>query len=143
MVTIGLVFLLMFAVPSTSFAGPVDHKVVKVLDGKTVRIGSEDYRLVGFDTPETYRAKCSQERALGESAKKRVVEIVARGGLDLTEVPCSCPSDAIGTRRCNRGRLCAKLTAFGQDVGEMLRREGLSRVFLCGPHSCPRRRGWC
>jgi endonuclease YncB( thermonuclease family) len=59
---------------------------IRVVDGDTIRTKDFVYRLVGFDAPETYDAKCSQERALGERAAARLKMIVDRGNLDLTEV---------------------------------------------------------
>ena len=135
--------LVITAMALTSIAAPVGSKDVRVLDGDTLKTRDGDYRLVGFDTPETFRAKCLQERALGERAKARLAEIVARGGLDLTEVACSCPQRALGTADCNRGRRCGKLTARGEDVGVVLIREGLARPFHCSASSCPKRQGWC
>jgi micrococcal nuclease len=128
---------------STANASPIDPGQVVVIDGDTVRIGSETFRLVGFDTPETYRAQCPSERELGNRATFRLRQLVAGGGLDLERVACSCRVGTEGTPACNYGRSCGVLKARGQDVGLLLIAEGLAHVYVCGHTSCPPREPWC
>jgi micrococcal nuclease len=113
-----------------------------VLDGDTIRIGSETFRL-GFDTAETYRAQCSSEGELGNRATFRLRQLVAGGGLDLERITCSCPLGTERTQRCNYGRSCGVLKARGRDVGSRLIAEGLAHVYVCGRTSCPPREPWC
>ena len=102
------------------------------------------YRLVGFDAPEQgSRAKCSGEAALAERATSRLRSIVAAGGLDLARVACACRATTEGTPSCNYGRLCATLRTSGQDVADIMIREGLAHPLVCGPTRCPRREPWC
>lgn len=35
------------------------------------------------------------------------------------------------------------LKANGEDVGQILIREGLARPFVCGNYQCPKRQPWC
>jgi hypothetical protein len=42
---------------SIANASPVDRNNVEMLDGDTIRIAGETFRLVGFDAPETYQAR--------------------------------------------------------------------------------------
>jgi len=128
---------------SIASASPVDRNHVEVLDGDTIRIAGETFRLVGFDAPETYRAQCPSERELGNRATFRLRQLVADGGLDLQRVPCSCPTGTEGTPHCNYGRSCGVLRARGQDVGTLLIAEGLARLYVCGRTSCPARQAWC
>jgi micrococcal nuclease len=128
---------------SMANASPIDPGQVEVLDGDTIRIASETFRLVGFDTPETYRAQCPSERDLGSRATFRLRQLVAGGDLDLERIGCSCPTGTEGTFRCNYGRSCGTLRARGQDVGALLIAEGLARPYACGRTSCPRRNAWC
>ena len=116
---------------------------IQVVDGDTIRTKGSVYRLVGFDAPETYHAMCPEERALGQRAAARLKMIVGRGNLELTEVRCSCTPETEGTQRCNYGRRCGILKANGEDVGQILIREGLARHYVCGSHSCPKRKPWC
>jgi endonuclease YncB( thermonuclease family) len=124
-------------------ASPVDPGQVEVLDGDTIRVAGETFRLVGFDAPETYRARCASERELGSRATFRLRQLVADGGLDLESIACSCPTGTEGTPRCNYGRSCGILKARGQDVGALLIAEGLARAYVCGRTSCPTRKAWC
>lgn len=47
-----------------------------VVDGDTVKLDGKNYRLLGFDTPETYFAKCQAEYDAGIAAGKRLQEII-------------------------------------------------------------------
>ena len=49
--------LFILALTFAATASPVEPGQVEVIDGDTIRIGSETFRLIGFDTPETYRAQ--------------------------------------------------------------------------------------
>jgi hypothetical protein len=121
-------------VASIANSAPIEPGQIEVVDGDTIRVGSETFRLVGFDAPETYRAKCPSERELGNRATFRLRQLVAGGGLDparslanakgrrdqkptacpdeLPEIPRFCPSeDERGTRR-----LCSGVEASGQGL---------------------------
>jgi endonuclease YncB( thermonuclease family) len=41
---------------SPARAEPIAPALVEIVDGDTIRIQGETFRLVGFDTPETFRA---------------------------------------------------------------------------------------
>src|SRR5262249_26320414 len=77
----GFAFALAFAASvrdaSMVNASPLDPGQVEVVDGDTVRIAGETFRLVGFDAPETYRARCPSERELGNRATFRLRQLVA------------------------------------------------------------------
>jgi hypothetical protein len=60
------------------------QQLIDDLDGVT-GAGAPDYRRVGCDAPETVRAQCQSERALGEQATSRLRAIVAAGGISLNE----------------------------------------------------------
>jgi endonuclease YncB( thermonuclease family) len=109
---------------SIATAAPIAPGQIEVLDGDTIRAAGETFRLVGFDAPETYRAKCPSERELGNRATFRLRQLVAVGGLDLDRVACACRTGTEGTPRCNYGRSCGVLTARGKDVGAILIAEG-------------------
>jgi endonuclease YncB( thermonuclease family) len=130
-------------VASIANASPLDPGQVEVLDGDTIHVAGETFRLIGFDAPETYRARCASERELGNRATFRLRQLVAGGGLDLERIACSCPTGTEGTPRCNYGRSCGILRARGEDVGALLITEGLARTYVCGRTSCPTRKAWC
>ena len=73
--------LLAFCAIGFASAAPIELYRVYVKDGDTIVYGGDEYRLVGFDTPETgNRSKCNKERALGREATKRLRQIVKGGG---------------------------------------------------------------
>jgi endonuclease YncB( thermonuclease family) len=128
---------------SIANASPLNPGQIEVVDGDTIRVAGETFRLVGFDAPETYRAQCPSERELGNRSTTRLRQLVAGGGLDLERVACSCRPGTEGTPRCNYGRSCGVLRVRGQDVGALLIEEGLARAYVCGRTSCPAREAWC
>ncbi len=54
-----------------------------VVDGDTLRLGDRRVRLLSIDAPELTDARCPGERALGERAADRLVELVNDGEFDL------------------------------------------------------------
>jgi endonuclease YncB( thermonuclease family) len=119
---------------------------IRVLDADTIRIDRQkpDVRLVGYNAPETRRAKCERERAAGAIATKRLRSLVQDGDLDLKLVECSCPQGTAGTLACNWGRKCGTLKAKGRDVGDILIAENLAVPFVCGKTRCPQiPKPWC
>lgn len=102
---------------------------VYAIDGDTVAIGDDRYRLMGFDTPETRFAQCDEERALGNQATDRLRQLIgAQSTITLY----------IAQRRDKYDRFLARLEVDGYDVGPILISEGLARVYAGG-----QRRGWC
>jgi endonuclease YncB( thermonuclease family) len=118
-----------------------------ITDGDTVKIrgARTGTRLVGFNTPETFRPRCDAGLALGERATARLEELVRSADLvELRLVPCACRPGTEGTDACNFGRSCGILTVEGRDVGDILISEGLAARFQCGRTSCPPTpRPWC
>ena len=51
---------------------PLICATLYITDGDTIRCDGEAIRLMGFDTPETRRAKCEGERVAGYEAKARL-----------------------------------------------------------------------
>ncbi len=102
---------------------------IYVIDGDTVDIDGERYRLTGFDTPETKRAECNREKALGDRATARLRELIQiRRPIELIEAK----------GRDKFGRRLAKLFVAHENVGDILVAEGLAREFKSG-----QRQGWC
>lgn len=117
---------------------------IRVIDGDTVEVRGEHYRLVGLNTPETFEARCAAELELGTRAKERLKQLLSSGAPALVKVPCACPPGTEGTERCNFGRSCGVLSVNGRDVADTLVAEGLAVAFHCGTTSCPRMpRPWC
>ncbi len=102
---------------------------VFAVDGDTLDHGDDRYRLVGFDTPETYRAKCAAEKALGLKAKDRLTEIIRTAGyVELMVQP----------NRDKFNRFLAVGRVGNQEVGVILISEGLAR-----PYEGGKRQPWC
>ncbi len=90
-----------------------------VYDGDTVEIdcGSETMtaRIVGLDTPETKEPGCAAEAELGAKATARLRELVKARPAKM---------DSIGYDKY--GRVLAELQLGGEDVADILTREGLA-----------------
>jgi endonuclease YncB( thermonuclease family) len=123
---------------------PAQSGRIDVIDGDTVRLNGERYRLVGFDTPEVGdKARCDDERRRADAATTRLRALIDSGDARLVRVACACRPGQEGTRNCNYGRLCGSLSIGGRDVGAILIGEGFAHSYVCGATSCPPRRPWC
>lgn len=98
-----------------------------VIDGDTVRMGEERIRIIGIDTAEL-RCRCPTECRLAAAAKDRLGTLLASGYVTV---------DRKG--RDKYRRTLAIIRVVGQDVGEVLIREGLARRY----DGKVRRAGWC
>lgn len=107
----------------------IEPASIRVIDGDTIELHGQTVRLVGFDTPETWKPECDFERVLGQQATARLAELVSSGrGVDIMMLP--------GRDRYNRG--LGRLFIGNVDVSEILTTEGLAR-----PYEGGRREGWC
>lgn len=122
--------VLAFAIfPSGLKAELIAAGAIYMVDGDTAKIGGKSYRLVGFDTPETYYAKCDFEHALGDRATDRARSLIVNAGaVEFTVLP--------GRDKYNRG--LARMSIQGKDLGAILINEGLARPYQDG-----KRLGWC
>lgn len=102
---------------------------ITVIDGDTIRIGDNRYRLTGFDTPETYFAKCESERERGNNATRRLKRII-QSESDVVLI--------VDGQRDRYDRYLARLEVAGQDVGPILIAAGLARPYHGG-----KRGMWC
>lgn len=102
---------------------------IYVLDGDTIDVAGKRFRLVGFDTPETYEPQCDNELALGNAATKRLRDLVESGQpLDLVILPGLDDYD----------RNLARFYVGGKNLADILTAEGLARAYQGG-----RRQSWC
>lgn len=124
------IFVSLFFLSHEAVASPIDGRDIYVIDGDTIRVGGTTYRLVGFDTPETWRPQCDYERAAGEAATNQLkayigqqpvtLELVVLPGLDRYE------------------RHLARFFVDGMDVADLMINAGLARLYDGG-----RRTSWC
>jgi len=100
-----------------------------VVDGDTIHYDDAVIRIEGIDTPETHRAKCESERALGMRATERLLELINAGPFDIVQK---------GRRDTDKyGRKLRVLERQGRSFGDILIAEGLARPWE------GRRRSWC
>jgi micrococcal nuclease len=100
-----------------------------VIDGDTIRYDGVKIRLADIDTPETSRPKCAFEAALGHKAKRRLLELMNAGPLDVV---------SIGGPDVDRyGRQLRVIKRGGHSIADTLVAEGLAR------HWDGARRSWC
>lgn len=120
------VTLLLAAVLTICAPGPRDNCVV---DGDTLWLAGDKIRLQDIDAPEISEPKCASEKALGERAKRRLLELLNNGPITLV---------ATGGRDRDRyGRLRRVVEVNGRSVGDELIREGLARRWDGARHP------WC
>ena len=127
-------------------SAPITSDEVRIIDGDTIRLHQQrpDVRLVGFNAPETRRAICEAERALGDKATARLRELVRSSKLEFEFVACACQPGTEAMPSCNYGRRCGTLKANGRDVGAVLISENLAVPFVCGQTRCPPTpKPWC
>src|SRR5262245_11160053 len=76
---------LLLACGSLAGATPTTSNDVRVIDGDTIRVHhhSPEFRLVGFNAPETRNALCEAERGLGGKATARLRDLVRSSKLDF------------------------------------------------------------
>lgn len=115
--------------PFTAQAELVPAFSIYVIDGDTIDVQGDRFRLVGFDTPETYRPKCAFELALGRAATSRLRNLLdGVQWVDVVVLP--------GRDKYDRG--LARLIVQQVDVADTLVSERLARRYDGG-----RRQGWC
>ncbi len=100
-----------------------------VIDGDTLQLGAERYRLLGIDAAEIHRAECDAERRLGELTKHRLEALIRTGRVELR------PDEP--AKRDLYGRLLVHLLVNGEDAACILIREGYARPWT------GRREDWC
>lgn len=141
-----MLLVLMTIIALADDAVPVSPHDVYVIDGDTIRVRGEAYRLVGFDAPEIGRtARCEREVAKGYEAKAALVDLVHSGKpLTLQRVACSCaPSSLEGSQFCNYGRRCGTLRVGSDNVGTILIRAGLAKDYPYRWDRVPPKPEWC
>jgi endonuclease YncB( thermonuclease family) len=131
----------------TANTGAYSANSISVVDGDTISIrgGGSNVRLVGFNTPETWKPTCQAELNIGRKATARLKLLIKQSqSIVFKRVACACKPGTEGTSQCNYGRQCGLLFIDGTDVGTTLIKENLAVPYRCGATSCPRRaNAWC
>ena len=110
-------------------AEPVTADRIGIVDGDTVTIDGESWRLMGYDTPEGEHAWCEAERRLSAKATARLGEIIAAAGR------IEAVTDGARDRY---KRVLGRLLVDGRDVAEIMIGEDWARPYAGG-----RKKGWC
>lgn len=107
-------------------AGPI--RVTCVVDGDTFWLDGDKVRIADIDTPEVGDPQCAAERALGQAATARLVDLLNAGSFSLGR---------IARDQDQYGRKLRTVLRDGRSLGEVLVAEGLARRWDGA------RRGWC
>lgn len=100
-----------------------------VIDGDTLYVAGEKIRAADIDTPEISEPKCASEKALGERATERFIELVNSGMFEMRAWQ--------GRDEDQYGRKLRVLVRDGRSLGDILVSEGLARTWS------GRREPWC
>lgn len=120
------------AAPKTSkhfslCSGPV--RVTCVVDGDTLWLDGTKIRIADIDTPEVSNFKCRSEKALGDRATRRLLQLVNAGPFEVRAWP--------DRDEDKHGRKLRVLVRGGRSLGDILVAEGLARTWT------GRRQPWC
>lgn len=107
-------------------------EITRIVDGDTVDVdcggGVDRVRLMGFDTPESFRAQCSSEAARALAAERYLTAEIARARV----------VDFSFQGRDRFDRRLAVMRLDGRDIADVMVSAGHARFYDGG-----RRQGWC
>jgi endonuclease YncB( thermonuclease family) len=99
-----------------------------VVDGDTIWFQGQKVRIAEIDAPETHDFRCPEEKALGDRAARRLIQLLNGGSVSLQ--PIDRDEDVYG-------RKLRIVLINGTSVGATLVGEGLARPYGNG------RKPWC
>lgn len=100
-----------------------------VVDGDTLWTAGVKVRIADIDAPEIGKPGCASEKALGERATVRLMELVNSGPFAMQSWP--------GRDEDKYGRKLRVLVQDGRSLGDILVSEGLARTWT------GKRQPWC
>jgi micrococcal nuclease len=100
-----------------------------VVDGDTFWSNGVKIRVADIDTPEVSRPRCAAEKALGDRATGRLLQLVNAGPFQMRAWP--------GRDEDKYGRKLRVLVRDGRSIGDILVSEGLARTWS------GKRQPWC
>jgi|CXWL01.1.fsa_nt_gi endonuclease YncB( thermonuclease family) len=92
----------------------------RVIDGDTFAVKGVKYRLVGIDTPETYRPDCLDELILGGEATKFVRRLLTHSSVTFS------PTGAEDIYK----RKLVQIYVLGTNLSQLLIEVGLGKPFI-------------
>jgi micrococcal nuclease len=120
-----------------TFAGPVEARVISVLDGDTflaearvwpghtVRV---NIRIRGIDAPEK-RARCTAERAAAQAAREALHALIGEGPVRLSNIASA--------------KYFGRVLADVETIGGLQLAKGMLAAELVRPYRGGRRESWC
>ena len=99
-----------------------------VVDGDTIWLEGQNIRIADIDAPETHEYGCPEEKALGDQATQRLIQLVNSGPVTLQSIDRDADT---------YGRKLRLVLVNGTSVGDTLVGEGLARYYDGG------KRPWC
>lgn len=102
---------------------------IRVIDGDTIERDGIRWRLMGFDAPETFRAKCLPEYALGMRATRTLAALLAGRKHEIVD----------SGRRDRYGRHLGTLIIDGRDAADLMIEAGMARPYT----GRTKRQSWC
>lgn len=118
-------FIFCVASPATAIEMcPRSDRYSCVVDGDTLWLDGVNYRLEGYDTPEPHNNVCGgfAEIDLARAATSRFMDLLNQNDWELR---------SLGSAD-RYGRVLANIYINGEDVGDILVREGLARYWPDG-----------
>ena len=121
------------APPQDASASDTGCRVTYVADGDTIHLacpgtGEVKARLLGFDTPEVYSPRCSEELAAGRRATAVLQQVLRSGPI----------TEARFQGHDRYGRELVRLEVGGQDVARRMIASGYAVPYSGGHHP-----DWC
>lgn len=117
------------ALSTVALAAPL----IVVTDGDTIWYGEEKIRIIGYDTPETYQARCDAEREAGRKATGYLRWLASNNKLDIRREP----------KKDRYKRTLARIYIKGRNLADIMIAEGLAVKYECPNYRCPKRIDWC
>lgn len=99
-----------------------------VVDGDTIWLEGRNIRIADIDAPETHEYRCAAEKALGDRATQRLIQLLNSGSVTLS---------SIDRNEDTYGRKLRLVSVNGTSVGDALVSEGLARYYGSG------KQPWC
>lgn len=119
--------------PTLRSGDTFDGRYAVLIDSNIIGIGQERIRIANIDAPESFNPRCSEERVAGLKVKERLAQVIR--------------VEKVGIRREGQdadGRTLARIAVNGQDLGDLLIREGLVLPWHDGPEArTAGARHWC
>ncbi len=126
------------SVAQDTLPGPIEAKVLKVIDGDTIEIKAKIWlgqdivtkvRVEGIDTPELRRSKCQLEKEMAQAAKEALINFLAGQKVTL--------------RNIKNGKYAGRVVAEVYNFQDLSVSDFLIGANLAHSYQGKKRTGWC